>query len=265
MVGFFIFLKISQGLSMYFTRRLVFLLWIFCSQAMAAPDFPQRILFVGNSYFYYNNSLHNHLRGFVEATPKHKSHPLAYKSATIGGSSLDHHPIEWLTAPGQIGVKEPFEWVVLAGNSADALKDATRQKFSETVRQHHKVIQSRGGKTALYMTHAYVAPHKQASPENMAKIVDMFNAVGREVGAKVIPVGLAFEMSYKRRPDLRLHDEYDGSHPSLAGTYLAAAVVYATLYEATPVGSAYNYNGKLPAEVCQYLQQVAWDVVSAQR
>jgi hypothetical protein len=93
---------------MHFTQDLALLVWIFCYQATAAPDFPQRILFVGNSYFHDNNSLHNHLRGFVEATPKHKSHPLAYKSATIGGSSLDHHPIDWLTAPGQIGVKEPF-------------------------------------------------------------------------------------------------------------------------------------------------------------
>jgi hypothetical protein len=232
---------------------------------MAAPDFPQRILFIGNSYFYYNNSLHNHLRGFVEATQKHKTHPLAYKSATIGGSSLDHHPIEWLTAPGQIGVKEPFEWVVLAGNSADALKESKRQKFNYTVRQYNQVIQSRGVKTALYMTHADVAPHKQAAPENMAKIVDMFNAVGREVGAKVIPVGLAFEKSYQRRPDLRLHDEHDGSHPNLAGTYLAAAVVYASLYQTTPVGNPYNYHGKLPAAVCEYLQQVAWEVVAAQR
>jgi hypothetical protein len=76
MVGFFMSSQPRQGLSMYFTKRLALSLWIFCTQAMAAPDFPQRILFVGNSYFYYNNSLHNHLRGFVEAKPKHKSHPL---------------------------------------------------------------------------------------------------------------------------------------------------------------------------------------------
>lgn len=61
---------------MTLTRLLAFLIWLACSQAIAAPDFPQRILFVGNSYFYYNNSLHNHLRGFVEATQKHKVHPL---------------------------------------------------------------------------------------------------------------------------------------------------------------------------------------------
>ena len=27
---------------------------------------PQRILFVGNSYFYYNDSLHNHVRRIVD-------------------------------------------------------------------------------------------------------------------------------------------------------------------------------------------------------
>jgi hypothetical protein len=234
------------------------------SQVIAAPDFPQRVLFVGNSYFYYNNSLHNHLRGFVESTQKHKTFPLAYKSATIGGASLDHHPIEWLTEPGKIGVSEPFEIVVLAGNSADALKDNTRQKFSETVRQYDRVIKSRGGKTALYMTHAYVSPHRQFSSENIVKIQDMFNSVGREIDAKVIPVGLAFDLSYKHRPDLRLHDEYDSSHPSLAGTYLAAAVVYASLYQTSPVGNSYSYHNKLSPDVCLYLQQIAWQVVSGQ-
>jgi hypothetical protein len=246
-------------------KKLLLVLFLTASaHVLAEPGFPQRILFVGNSYFYYNNSLHNHLKGFVEASQKNKSLPLAYKSATIGGASLDHHPIEWLTEPGKIGVKEPFEIVVLAGNSADALKDSTRQKFSETVRHYDRVIKSRGGKTALYMTHAYVSPHKQASGENIVKIQDMFNALGREINATVIPVGLAFDLSYKRKPELRLHDEHDSSHPSLAGTYLAAAVVYASLYQASPVGNAYNYHNQLPADVCLYLQQIAWDAVSGQ-
>jgi hypothetical protein len=245
-------------------KALISCLLVVLSQAtFAAPDFPQRILFVGNSYYYYNNSLHNHLRGFVEATQKHKQYPLAYKSSTIGGSSLDHHPIDWLTEPGRIGVKEPFEWVVLAGNSADALKDSSRQRFHATVRQYSQVIQSRGGRTALYMTHAYVRPHKKASSDNIAKIVDMFNTVGLDVGAKVIPVGLAFELAYERKPELRLHDEHDGSHPSVLGTYLAAAVTYATLYGIDPVGNAYDYRGKVSAEQALFLQQVARDVTQS--
>ena len=245
------------------------LLWIgllcmglMCSfTARAAADFPQRILFVGNSYYYYNNSLHNHVRGFVEAAGMAQDRRLQYKSATIGGATLDHHPIEWLTEPGRIGVKEAFEIVVLAGNSADALREASRQKFAETVRRFDPVIRARGGRTALYMTPAYVPPHRQVSPDNLAKIADMYSSVARDIGAVLIPVGLAFEASYQRRPDLRLHDEFDGSHPSLAGTYLAAAVVYATLYGANPVGNAYNYHGKIAPDVALHLQQVAQEVV----
>ncbi|WP_295502468.1 hypothetical protein [Limnohabitans sp. Rim8] len=166
----------------------------------------------------------------------------------------------WLSA-GCIGVKEAFEWLVLAGNSADALKDSSQQKFHETVRRYDEVIRSRGGKTALYMTHAYVSPHKRASSQNIGKVVNMFDTVGRDVGVKVIPVGLAFELSYQRKPDLRLHDDHDGSHPSLVGTYLAAAVVYASLYGENPVGNTYSYRGKVPADVVLHLQQVAWDTV----
>lgn len=231
--------------------------------AFAAPDFPERVLFVGNSYYYYNNSLHNHVRGFVEAGGNLQGRRLQYKSATIGGATLDHHPIEWWTEPGRIGVREPFEIVVLAGNSADALREASRDKFVETVRRFDPVIRARGGKTALYMTPAYVAPHRQTAPGNLDKIRDLYAGTARELGAILIPVGLAFDASYQRRPDLRLHDEFDGSHPSLAGTYLAAAVVYATLYGANPVGNAYRYHDKIPADVALHLQQVAQEVVRA--
>lgn len=230
--------------------------------AAAAPNFPQRVLFVGNSYFYYNNSLHNHVRGFVEAGPKNKDQKLSYKSATIGGATLDHQPIEWLTEPGRIGVKEAFEVVILAGNSADALSDGSRQNFADTVRRFDQVIKSHGGKTALYMTHAYVPPHKKVSADNITKIADMYTTVGRDIGADVIPVGLAFAEAYKRKPDLQLHSEYDGSHPNVAGSYLAAAVVYAKLYGVNPVGNAYDYHGQVPADVARFLQEVAWDVVT---
>ena len=233
---------------------------LFGLNAFARDGFPQRVLFVGNSYFYYNNSLHNHVKGFVEAGFAEQAKGLQYKSATIGGANLDHHPIEWLTEPGRIGVQKPFEWVVLAGNSADALSDGSRQKFTQTVRRFHQIIQSRGAKTALYMTHAYVSPHRQSSPANLQKIEEMYSAAAKELNATVIPVGLAFEAAYKRRPGMVLHDDHDGSHPSLLGTYLAAAVVYATLYGVDPVGSGYSYRGKVSAENALFLQQVARDV-----
>ena len=61
-------------------------------------------------------------------------------------------------------------------------------KFRETVIAFDKVIKQQGGKTALYLTQAYVAPHKQAKPENIRTIDDFMVSVGNEVGALVIPV-----------------------------------------------------------------------------
>ena len=223
---------------------------------------PVRVLFVGNSYFYYNNSLHNHVRRMVGAHNAELDKRIQYKSATIGGASLDHHNIDWLTMPGKIGVKEPFELVILAGNSGDALKDNSRAKFAQTVAEHNKVITSRGGKTALYMTPAYVPPHKELDPQNIRKIEEMYVTVANDNQALVIPVGLACEEAYRRYPDMKLHDKEDGSHPSALGSYLAACTVVASLYSFSPVGNSYTMYGAIDATTAKQLQQVAQDVVN---
>ncbi len=225
---------------------------------------PQRVLFVGNSYFYYNNSLHNHVRRLVAADQPALAHKLQYKSATIGGATLAHHNIDWLTRPGQIGVKDPFEWVILAGNSGDAFSEKGRTAFRQTVIEFNQIIRQRGGKTALYMTPAYVTPHKNLAPDNLQKIQEMYVSVAAEINAQVIPVGLAFEQAYRQHPELKLHDAEDGSHPSMAGTYLAACTVFAQLYGRSPVGNTYTAYGQIDAHTALQLQQIAQDVVTRQ-
>ncbi len=224
-------------------------------------DTPTRVLFVGNSYLYYGDSLHNHVQRLAIAADPSLDGKLSYKSATIGGAALAHHNIDYLTKPGQIGVKEPFQLVILQGGSAEPLKEETRAKFREKVIEFNKVITERGGRTALYLTHAYVKPHKQAKPENLRLTEDLYVSVGNEVGALVIPVGLAFEEAYRRRPDIKLHKGFDGSHPDLIGTYLAACTVYASTYGKSLGGNSYNYFGRIDKETATFLQQVAEDTV----
>ena len=231
--------------------------------AVKAPqvDTPTRVLFVGNSYMYYGDSLHNHVRRMVIAADPGLEKKMAYKSATIGGASLADHNIDYLTEPGRIGVKEPFQLVILQGGSSEPLSEKRRARFREKVIEFNQVITGRGGKTALYMTHAYVKPHKRAKPENIRLTEELYVSVGNEVGALVIPVGLAFEEAYRRRPDLKLHKDYDGSHPELIGTYLAACTVYAAVYGKSPVGNSYDYFGKIDKDTAAFLQQVAADTV----
>lgn len=224
-------------------------------------DQPTHVLFLGNSYFYYGDSLHNHVRRMVDAAQPGFDAKAKYKSATIGGAELAHFPIDHLTEPGRIGVKEPFQLVILQGGSNEPLSAPRRAKFRQTVIEFDKIIKQRGGKTALYMTHSYVAPHEQAKAENARLTEELYVSVGNEVGALVIPVGLAFEEAYRRRPDMKLHKGYDGSHPELIGTYLAACTVYASVYGQSPVGNAYDYFGKIDRETAAFLQQVAQDTV----
>jgi len=224
-------------------------------------DTPKRVLFVGNSYLYYNNSMHNHVRRLVAAADPAVGKQLQYKSSTIGGARLSHHNIEYLTEPGRIGVKEPFELVIMHGESIDAMTDERRAALRESTIEFNKVITARGGKTALYMTHAHVKPSKWAGQDMARKTADMYVSIGNEINALVIPVALAFEEAYRQRPDIKLHQDYDGSHPSLIGTYLAACTIYASVYSKPCTGNSYDYYGKVGKEDAVFLQKVADETV----
>ena len=233
------------------------------SPAVKAPqiDTPKRVLFVGNSYLYYNDSLHNHVQRMVVAGDPALEKALQFKSVTIGGSNLAHHDINYLTEPGRIGVKLPFELVILQDGSAAPLSEKRRALSREKVQEFSDVIRKRGGQVALYMNHTFVPPHKRAKAENIRLTENHYLAIGNEVNALIIPVGLAFEEAYRQRPDIKLHKDFDGTHPDLLGSYLAACVVYASVYGKSPVGNKYDYYGKVGKEDAAFLQKVAEETV----
>ncbi|TKT74905.1 hypothetical protein [Aquamicrobium sp. LC103] len=224
-------------------------------------DEPRQILFVGNSYFYYNDSLHNHVSRLLQEAQGLPGSDLRYRSITISGGSLSHHPIAHYLTENAVGYDTPFDVVILQGHSAAANSDSRRAAFRDAVIAADGLIRRHGARTALYMTHAYAEGHDSYDAEGTNRLADLYSKVGAEIDAAVIPVGLAFEEAKRRRPDIELHVEFDHSHPSLLGTYLAAATTYATLYEASPVGLSYDYYGRIDAEDVAFLQQVAADTV----
>jgi hypothetical protein len=88
-----------------------------------------------------------------------------------------------------------------------------------------------------------------------AELADAYTKAGNDNGALVIPAGLAFASAAKQRPGLVLYAA-DRRHPSLAGTYLAAATVYAALFKTSPEGI--TYTAGLDQETAGFLQTVAW-------
>lgn len=224
---------------------------------------PSNLLFVGNSYLYYGDSVHNHVKRMVVAAKLNKASDLTYKSATIGGAAIFDHNIDYLLNPKNLRVDRPFDAVILQGGSADPLSAKRRKRFKKTVAEFSNKIEKSGGETILYMTPAYVPPHKKFRPGMIDDIASLYIQTGNDVNALVIPVGLAFENSYARRPNMSLHKSFDGSHPNLQGTYLAAATVFASLYEVSPVGLPYDYFGEIDPDTALYLQTVAHETVAA--
>jgi len=223
---------------------------------------PNRILFVGNSYLYYNDSLHNHVRRMAEERFPERTKMTAYKSATIGGSRLSHHNLDHLLDSKNIGLKKNFELVILQGGSSESLSETSRRAFYSQVKEKVKKIGAKGGEAALYMTHAYVKPHKAYDPKMIDHIKDTYLKAGNDNSVLVIPVGLAFVRAYEQQPGLKLHKAFDGTHPSLLGTYLASCVVFASIFNTSPVGLDYDYFDVISDQEKMFLQRIAEDTVN---
>jgi hypothetical protein len=144
-----------------------------------------------------------------------------------------------------------FDAVVLQEQSTLPAKNAAR--FHDNVRLFDGAIRAAGAATVLYMTWA-----RRDHPASQAAITEAYTAIGRELGATVVPVGTAWAGLLGARDRPVLHDR-DGSHPTVAGSYLAACVFYGTLLKESPVGNGAQVAG-LSEEDRASLQAAAWAV-----
>ena len=226
---------------------------------------PQSMLWVGNSFFYYNNSLHGHV-GQLAASAKT---PIRGVSVTISGSGLDWHDLPSLLRADGIGrysfvgdneirfnpPGRQFDTVVMMDCSQCPIHPQLKDAFHATVKKNAELLKSQGIRPVLFMSWAY-----KDKPEMTQTLAAAYTEAGKANGAKVIPVGLAFARAIAARPDVELYVA-DKRHPSVAGTYLAACTTYATLVGKSPVGLAYTAG--LPPHLAVALQQAAWDTVQA--
>jgi hypothetical protein len=233
------------------------------STTTAEEEGPTRVLFIGNSYLYYNDSLHNHVERLAQARyPDTPTSDFVYKSATLGGAQLKHHNIDWLLEPKRLGLDKSFQAVIMQGASFEPLTEQGQVAFIETAVAYSNKVRGIGAIPYLYMTHAYVAPHKSVAKHMIRDINETYTKAGLAANARVIPVGLAFERAYQERPAFLLHADFDGTHPNLRGTFLGAWVVYLTLYGDDATKLNYDYFGRLPQDEVRFLQRIARETVA---
>lgn len=216
----------------------------------APPPLPQRVLFVGNSFTFYNNGLHTHLRRFVRTSELPGKEKFAQKMMTISGARLAEH------GPGLAPLLASFkpDVVVLQGHSMEPIDAEESAAFQQSVKVLAGTVRRYQAEPWLLMTWAY-----SGKPEMTEPLAQAYLAAGAAIQAEVIPAGRAFALAEKEVPSIELRVA-DHKHPTLAGSYLAAAVVYAALYRESPEELAYSAG--LPEVLAQQLKAIAWQSVT---
>ncbi|HEX2034738.1 MAG TPA: SGNH/GDSL hydrolase family protein, partial [Chloroflexota bacterium] len=173
-----------------------------------------RVLFVGNSYVFFND-----LPGLLTSLARAGGVALDAESVVEGGMTLLGHlrngaAVARIRAGG-------WDAVVLQEQStrplrAPALLRLTARRLAEESRRA-------GARPILFLTWARRDDGRQQRALDLA-----LAGTAQAIGAGLAPVGPAWQRVLTERPDLVLHAA-DGSHPAPAGTYLAACVFFAVL------------------------------------
>jgi hypothetical protein len=228
---------------------------------------PKTSIYIGNSFFYYNNSMHSHVLAMSRAADPNNKSSYRSTSVTISGSGFDWHDTESYFRPNAIGrysfdeenniffnqLDRLFDVAIMMDCSQCPIHPQLGKVFVEFARKSSDAARRHGAIPVFFMSWAYAD-----RPEMTAQLADAYTVAGNENDAFVIPAGLAFARSIAERPQLDLYAR-DKRHPSLEGTYLAAATVYAALYQQYPVGNVYTAG--LDANTARFLQTVAWETV----
>ena len=99
------------------------------------------------------------------------------------------------------------------------------------------LVRPTGARGVLYQTWAKAAWPLQAEP-----LAQAYEQAARDYGVTVAPVGRAWARVRAAHPEIELFHP-DGSHPSPAGSYMAAAVIYGTLADRSPIGAPARLSG----------------------
>jgi len=192
-----------------------------------------RILFVGNSYTYYNN-LPGLLEYFAKSSPE-KGIKVKTKMVVRGGANLKFH---WDEGKALKAIRsKKYTHVVLQEQSRlggtyenGILRVGHPDAFFHYARRFDAEIKKAAAKTVFFLTWA-----RQDFPRNQPKLNAAYFAVAKKMKAIVVPVGPVWQIAQKKRPKLSLYAA-DGSHPSPLGTYLISCVFYKILFELSPIG-----------------------------
>jgi hypothetical protein len=228
----------------------------------STPEPPDQLLIYGNSLTTYNVGVDEHLKSLAASADP----PLTFEVSKVIEQGVPLATI--LDHRGTTAIQEgTWDIVVLQSSPSKLIR---KEEFFETVRTFDKAIKDVGAQTVLFMSW-----ERKDHSVTINEISQAIDQIASELGIKVAPVGLAWQRSIQERPDLELYD-FDGLHPNATGTYLSACVIYATIFDRSPVGIDYQpfdlfagnnlmekeyKDWQLTDDEVAFIQQIAWETV----
>ena len=207
-------------------------------------DKVYQILFIGNSYTYYNDMPTVYFQKIAEAC----GYKIQVTTVTKGGYKLSKHadpadPYGERVA-AYLSVSGLYDYVILQEQSVLPATDP--EAFYASVRNLAERIRAVGAKPVLYATWGRKEGCEKLTEIGMTNesmtwsIMAAYVSIGKELDIPVVPVGLAF-LDVNTNADIELYDP-DMSHPSAYGSYLAAMSLFSGIFGVVPDETSYKGN-----------------------
>lgn len=228
--------------------------WAVLDRNTGSGDPPSRLLFVGNSLTYWNDGVDHHVTELAaSATPPMNIVADCYcePGASLANLWETSRIVDGeLNSAADMITSGDYDVVVLQGDVA--LRNNTVDSFHRYARIFDAEITAAGAETIIFM------PQQTADPVSFDEVAAANEEIAAELGVDLAPVGIAWRRAGEERTELDLY-EPDGTHGSIHGTYLAANVVYATVYGET--ASLTYVPAGITEEEASFLRRIAWETV----
>ena len=244
-------------------RNLFFYIILFITNFTYAQSYD--VLFIGNSYTYYNN-----LPEMISNIANDLGDTVNYDQNTPGGTSLYAHSQNQTTI-NKIN-QQNWDFVVLQDQSqrpslspsyvaASVYPYATQlvNLINSNYICSEPVFYMTWGRKYGDQTNCQSYPPVCTFLGMQERLRDSYLTMGLDNNASVSPVGIAFKNSISLDSTIDLYTS-DNSHPSIYGSYLAACTFYSTIFKKSSVGCAYKPNAINQSDAL-FLQQVASSTV----
>lgn len=246
----------------FFASALMLFAFVAMQAATNSAD-SVRVLWIGNSYTYFNK-----LPTMVQDIAKTQGIAIANTEVLKGGERLKGH----LENPRLVELlkKGGWDYIVVQENSALPAYD-TYYVRCETYPYAHAIdslahVGTPDVKVVLYMTWGH--KYGNLRPREGYPLCDTYEGMQERLKTSYLemayqndalcaPVGMAWAEVRKARPDIILYNQ-DKSHPSVAGSYLNAVTIFATMF---PRHYQTDYTAGLAPADAEYLQQVGQNMV----